>query len=257
MTCIQATSLCANLPTRPLSKLQPSPPFQTFFRPTKTHNQKLCTSLKRLPLCLIGGKDRAEDERATWKSFGKAMEKFSKGQSIEDVLRQQMENKDYHVGGNGSKNPPCGGGGGGGGGGGRDSFEGSSEDEGVMNETMQVILATIGFIFLYIYIIRGEELTRLGKDYIRGLISIATMLIRNIIHQPRALPSTVVRLVFGMHWQTIVTTILASSYSSITKNFRQVFLQCGAKDMVEIFNIHNSLEIWLNQLLDYNSDMNI
>ncbi|KAK0607974.1 hypothetical protein LWI29_023438 [Acer saccharum] len=164
MTCIQATGLCANLPTRPLSKHRPSPPFQIFFKPTKTHNQKLCASLKRTPLCLMGGKDRAEDEGAAWKSFGKAMEKFSKGQSIEDVLRQQVENKEYHVGGNGGKNPPRGRGGGG-----RDGSGGSSEDEGVMNETMQVILATIGFIFLYIYIIRGEELTRLGKDYIRYL----------------------------------------------------------------------------------------
>ncbi|TXG72733.1 hypothetical protein EZV62_001312 [Acer yangbiense] len=146
MTCIQATGLCANLPTRPVSKQRPSPPFQTFFKPTKTHNQKLCASLKRPPFCLMGGKDRAEDERAAWKSFGKAIEKFSKGQSIEDVLRQQMENKEYHVGGNGGRNPPRGGGGGG-----RDGSGGSSEDEG------------------YIYIIRGEELTRLGKDYIRYL----------------------------------------------------------------------------------------
>ncbi|KAI9195719.1 hypothetical protein LWI28_017443 [Acer negundo] len=165
MTCIHSTGLCTNLPIRPLSKRRPSSPFQTFFRPTKTHNQKLCVSLKRPPLCLMGGKDRAEDERAAWKSFGKAMEKFSKRQSIEDILWQQMENKDYHVGGNGGKNPPRGGGGSGG----RDGSGGSSEDEGVMNETMQVILATIGFIFLYIYIIRGEELTRLGKDYIRYL----------------------------------------------------------------------------------------
>ncbi|KAI9181298.1 hypothetical protein LWI28_013533 [Acer negundo] len=113
----------------------------------------------------MGGKDRAEDERAAspaWKSFGKAIEKFSKRQLIKDVLRHQMEKKGYHVGGNGGKNPPCGGGDGR-----KDGFGGSSKDEWVMNEIMQVILATIGLIFLDIYIICGEELTWLRKDYIR------------------------------------------------------------------------------------------
>ncbi|KAL5848384.1 hypothetical protein ACOSQ4_006397 [Xanthoceras sorbifolium] len=171
MSCIEAIAgLCGNLPSIPLSKRRPSPPYRTSLKPT-TYNYNLCASLfncqiKRPPVCLMGGKDRAQDEGAAWKAFGKAMENFSKGQSIEDVLRQQMENKEYYVGGNGGKNPPRGGGGGNGGG--RDG-SGGSGDEGVMHETMQVILATIGFIFLYIYIIRGEELTRLGKDYIRYL----------------------------------------------------------------------------------------
>lgn len=73
------------------------------------------------------------------------MEKFSNGQSIEEVLRQQMKSKKYYVGGNGGKIPP--GGGGRGGGGGDDGQEGN---EGARNEAKQVILATLGFLFLVI-----------------------------------------------------------------------------------------------------------
>ena len=67
-----------------------------------------------------------------------------KGQSIEDMLRQQIEKREFYDGGS-EKNPPSGGGGGDG--------SGESEDEGlvgIIDETMQVILATIGFIFLVI-----------------------------------------------------------------------------------------------------------
>lgn len=70
-----------------------------------------------------------------------------KGQSIEDVLRQQIEKQEFYDGGS-DKNPPRGGSGGSGGDG-----SGGSEDEGlsgVMDETLQVILATLGFIFLVI-----------------------------------------------------------------------------------------------------------
>ncbi|MBA0671318.1 hypothetical protein Goklo_029445, partial [Gossypium klotzschianum] len=103
-----------------------------------------------------------------WKSIEKAIGNFGKKQSIEDVLRQQIEKQDYYDEGSG-QNPPRGGGGGSSGGG--DGF-GESEDEGpsgILDETMQVILATLGFIFLYVYIITGEELARLAKDYIKYL----------------------------------------------------------------------------------------
>ncbi|MBA0637004.1 hypothetical protein Godav_029015, partial [Gossypium davidsonii] len=82
-----------------------------------------------------------------WKSIEKAIGNFGKKQSIEDVLRQQIEKQDYYDEGSG-QNPPRGGGGGSSGGG--DGF-GESEDEGpsgILDETMQVILATLGFIFL-------------------------------------------------------------------------------------------------------------
>lgn len=72
------------------------------------------------------------------------MGNFGKQKSIEDVLREQIsKNEFYENKGSGGKPPR-------GGGGGADGF-GGSEDEGlagVMDETLQVILATLGFIFL-------------------------------------------------------------------------------------------------------------
>ncbi|TYG38214.1 hypothetical protein ES288_D13G203400v1 [Gossypium darwinii] len=81
---------------------------------------------------------------------------------------EQIEKQDYYDEGSG-QNLPRGGGGGSSGGG--DGF-GESEDEGlfgILDETVQVILATFGFIFLYVYIITSEELARLAKDYIKYL----------------------------------------------------------------------------------------
>nr|KJB82411.1 hypothetical protein B456_013G194600 [Gossypium raimondii] len=93
-----------------------------------------------------------------WKSIEKAIGNFGKKQSIEDVLRQQIEKQDYYDEGSG-QNPPRGGGGGSSSGG--DGF-GESEDEGlsgILDETVQVIVATLGFIFLFF-----EKLTE-KKEY--------------------------------------------------------------------------------------------
>ena len=88
-----------------------------------------------------------------------------KGQSIEDMLRQQIEKREFYDGGS-EKNPPSGGGGGGGGGVGGDG-SGESEDEGlvgIIDETMQVILATIGFIFLVIISFFSSALVAYGRS---------------------------------------------------------------------------------------------
>ncbi|CAN6678553.1 unnamed protein product [Malus baccata var. baccata] len=128
------------------------------------------------PVCLLGGKGKNEsgDEDSPWKALEKAMGNFKKEGSIEDVLRQQIEKNEFFEekgGGRGGK-----GSGGGGGGGGGDGLGGSGGSEGegfsgIMDETLQVVLATVGFIFLYVYIISGEEITRLAKDYIKFVFS--------------------------------------------------------------------------------------
>ncbi|KAF4350296.1 hypothetical protein G4B88_026967 [Cannabis sativa] len=103
-----------------------------------------------------------------WKAFEKVVGNLTKGNSIEDVLRKQIEKKEFYEDRDDGGTPPPGGGGGGGGGGADGS--GGSEDEGIfgiLDETLQVVLATLGFIFLYIYIINGEELIKLAKDYIK------------------------------------------------------------------------------------------
>ncbi|OWM64110.1 hypothetical protein CDL15_Pgr018681 [Punica granatum] len=120
-----------------------------------------------VPFGLFGGKGKSEEgnEGSAWKSLEKAMGSFGKNQSIEDVLRQQIEKQEFFDDGNTGGKPPRQGGGGGG-------DLGGTEDEGfagILDETLQVVLATLGFIFLYVYIISGEELTRLAKDYIKFL----------------------------------------------------------------------------------------
>uniref|UniRef100_A0A803L3R6 Uncharacterized protein n=1 Tax=Chenopodium quinoa TaxID=63459 RepID=A0A803L3R6_CHEQI len=95
-----------------------------------------------MPVCLSGGEARAGNgnQEPLWKSFGKAIENLGKKPSVEDLLKQQIEKREYY------------------------DEEGFS---GVLDETVQVILATFGFIFLYMYIINGAEMTRLAKDYIK------------------------------------------------------------------------------------------
>ncbi|XP_061339743.1 uncharacterized protein LOC133286356 [Gastrolobium bilobum] len=124
-------------------------------------------SRKPLHICLAGGKGMMsnDDEISPWKAMEKAMEKF-KGQPIEDVLREQIGKGEYYDNGGRGAKPP---GGGSGGGGGPDG-PGGPEDENfaeTFDENLQVALATLGFIFLYIYILTGEEFTKLARDYIK------------------------------------------------------------------------------------------
>ncbi|KAI3864467.1 hypothetical protein MKW98_022512 [Papaver atlanticum] len=121
--------------------------------------------------CLFGNKGKPEnsgDGSSPWKSLENAMGGIGKEKSIQDILREQMQNKEYADtgggGGLGGRPPPSGGGGGGDG----------PEDEGVagmLDEFVQVILATAGFLFLYAYIIRGDEIARVGKDILKFIVT--------------------------------------------------------------------------------------
>ncbi|XP_059658256.1 uncharacterized protein LOC132304539 [Cornus florida] len=127
---------------------------------------KLTTSAssyqRHTPVCLYGGKEKSEkgNEASPWKALEKVMGSFKKEpSSVEDLLRQQIEKQEYFDDGG------SGGSGSGGGGG-----FGGSEDEGadgIWNEVLQVILATVGFIFLYILIIDGEDIIRISLDFIK------------------------------------------------------------------------------------------
>ncbi|KAK8543407.1 hypothetical protein V6N13_136081 [Hibiscus sabdariffa] len=167
-------ALCFNhkLPlTNSLKLPSTSSPCPQRFAPLLYHNRYASLSKCRHgnTLCRLGGQDKpaADNEVSPWKAIEDAIGNFGKQQSVEDLLRQQMEKREYYNEG-GGKIPPGGGGGSGGSG---DGF-GGSEDEslsGIFDETLQVVLATIGFIFMYVYIITGEELARLAKDYLKYL----------------------------------------------------------------------------------------
>lgn len=121
-------------------------------------------------LCLFGGKGKSEtgNEGSPWKAIENAMGNFKKDQSIEDVLKQQIQKQEYFDDGGTPGKPPGGGGGGGGGGFGEAEDGGLSE---MWDEFTQVMLATLAFVFLYIYIIEGEEITVIAKDLLRFLFT--------------------------------------------------------------------------------------
>ncbi|KAF3676159.1 putative regulation of nuclear pre-mRNA domain-containing protein 2-like [Capsicum annuum] len=103
-------------------------------------------------------------EASPWKALEKAMGNLKKEKSVEDLLKQQIEKQEYYDGGDGGGDRP-----GGGGGGGSDGF-GGAEDEGIpgiLDELRQIVLATMSFIFLYIYIIEREEMTVFTRDILK------------------------------------------------------------------------------------------
>ncbi|CAH9055213.1 unnamed protein product [Cuscuta epithymum] len=127
------------------------------------------TSTQSGPVCLFGGRTKSGnvDEGIPKEVVGNFMGSL-KEQSIEDVLRQQIKKKEFYDDGGSGK----GGFGGRGGGGGKDGKDGSGGSEGenisdMFDEVMQAVLATLGFIFLYIYILEGEDINRYTKDIIK------------------------------------------------------------------------------------------
>ncbi|XP_051124412.1 uncharacterized protein LOC127246848 [Andrographis paniculata] len=171
MNCIQiaASQLCC----APQALQQHKAHFRTSSLGTKLPKiLKLTTATNRhryaAPVCLFGGKGKSEGEGSQdspWKSIEKAVGKFGKDQSVEDVLRQQIQKQEfYDDGDSGGKDGGSGGGGGGNGGGfGEDENEGES----IWEEVREAVLATLGFVFLYIYIIEGEEINVFVRDVLK------------------------------------------------------------------------------------------
>ncbi|RDX60168.1 hypothetical protein CR513_61714, partial [Mucuna pruriens] len=117
--------------------------------------QPVLKSRQSLPVCFAGRQGMMDNDNGG-KSLQEAMGQL-KGQSIEDILRQQIQK-----GGSGGK-PPGGRGGDGGGGG------SSGGSDGMSDETLQVVLATVFFILVYIFVINGLELIKLARDCIKFL----------------------------------------------------------------------------------------
>ncbi|KAK7412861.1 hypothetical protein VNO78_04557 [Psophocarpus tetragonolobus] len=116
--------------------------------------QPVLKSRQALYVCFAGGQGMMENNGDFQsKSLQEAMEQL-KGQSIEDILRQQIEK-----GGSGGRPP-----GGRGGGGGSGSSGGS---DGMSDETLQVVLATVCFILMYMFVINGLELIKLARDCVK------------------------------------------------------------------------------------------
>ncbi|XP_073012916.1 uncharacterized protein [Typha latifolia] len=114
------------------------------------------------PICAVTGNgcSKSENEPFSWESLNKAMGELKQKRSIEDLFWEQMQERGFG-GYGGNRNHRRGG-------------DGSGPEDagfaGMLDELLQVVLATIGFIFLYVCIIRGEELTLLARDYIRYLL---------------------------------------------------------------------------------------
>nr|GMD38641.1 uncharacterized protein LOC109192464 [Ipomoea batatas]GME10157.1 uncharacterized protein LOC109192464 [Ipomoea batatas] len=121
------------------------------------------------PVCLFGGKKSdSGDQAAPKEALENFLGSFKKEQSIEDVLRQQIKKQEFFDDGGTGGGGLGGGGGGSGGGSSGSGDENTSDDE--LDELFQVTMATLGFIYTYIYILRGEEIGRYIRDVIRYYI---------------------------------------------------------------------------------------
>ncbi|KAJ1271688.1 hypothetical protein BS78_06G145100 [Paspalum vaginatum] len=122
---------------------------------------------KRLgPVCYSNGKENPKlaSDPFSMESLNKAMAEAKRPRPIQDLLMEQMDKiRGQETGGNGGNKNRYGGGG-------SDGPEDESFKESLY-EMIQILIATVAFIFVYIHIIRGEELYRLARDYTRYLVT--------------------------------------------------------------------------------------
>ncbi|CAL5031277.1 unnamed protein product [Urochloa decumbens] len=124
---------------------------------------------KRLgPVYASSGKENPKpvNDPFSMESLNKAMAQAKRPRSLQDLMREQMAQlRGQGSGGNGGNKNRYGGSGGGSDGPEDESFKDS------LYEMIQILIATIAFILVYIHIIRGEELYRLARDYTRYLVT--------------------------------------------------------------------------------------
>ncbi|PKA56241.1 hypothetical protein AXF42_Ash011170 [Apostasia shenzhenica] len=158
----------------------------------------VCRSLKYKrcgPVCLFGEKENSRGEKKgfSWDSLKDFMTGWRKEKTVQDMLNEQMRQREFG-GDGGNRNPPGTGGDG----------SGEPEDEGlagILDETLQVILATLGFIFVYIYMIQGAELTKLARDYIKYLLGgIPSMRLKRVMDKWRESHDKVLPTEYSDDW---------------------------------------------------------
>ncbi|KAL6903583.1 hypothetical protein ACP4OV_004396 [Aristida adscensionis] len=119
------------------------------------------------PVYASSGKENPEifNDPLSMESLNKAMAQAKRQRSIQDLLLEQIDKiRGHGSGGNGGNKNRYGGGGG------SDGPEEESFKESLY-ELIQILLATVAFILVYIHIIRGEELYRLARDYTRYMVT--------------------------------------------------------------------------------------
>ncbi|RWW18564.1 hypothetical protein BHE74_00033371 [Ensete ventricosum] len=143
--------------------LHVSPP--SGFRQDKLYPRFLYDALKNEASVHAFGKNgdsKSENEPFSLESPKEATGNFRRELTVQDLLREWMKGRQF--GGNGGDGNSFGGDGD------RSGGPETVGSAGQSDELFQVIMATIGVIFLYTLITSGEELIRLARDYIKYLL---------------------------------------------------------------------------------------